>query len=174
MGEGLLAEGALGCSAFSDPSSRFGSSLALAFPLLSLAMDCFGRVSIGEMAAVRGDLITHVGFMGCFPSPRGGRLIGQELGSACLVRLEAGVEVADPDMERVELASLSSLKLLPEWWGLPPCARAAAPIMGIGGRLGADGALGCSAISNPCAPGARDGFSLATVFMRGGDDLRAD
>ena len=77
-------------------------------------MDCFGRASIGEMAAVRGDLIPHVGFMGCFPAPRGGRLIGQELGSASLVRLEAGVEVADPDMERVGLASLSSLKLLPE------------------------------------------------------------
>ena len=41
-------------------------------------------------------------------------------------------------------------------------------------RLGADGALGCSAISDPCAPGARGGFSLARVFMRGGDDPKAD
>ena len=82
--------------------------------------------------------------------------------------------VANLDMRTEGLASLLGLKSLPLWWGLPPCARAAAPIMGIGGRLGADGALGCSAISNPCAPGARDGFSLATVFMRGGDDLRAD
>ena len=154
--------------------TRFGSSLALAFPLLSLAIDCFGRVSVGEMAAVRGDLITHVGFMGCFPSPRGSRLIRQELGSASLVGLEVGVEVVDPDMERAELASFSSLKWLPEWWGLPPCARAAAPIIGIGGRLVADGALGCSAISDPCAPDARNRFSLATAFVIGGDDPRAD
>jgi hypothetical protein len=135
-----------------------------------LAGDCFSRESFGEEAAVREVLITHVGFMGCFPSPRGGQLIRQELGSASLVGLEVGVEVADPDMERAELALFSILKWLPEWWGLPPCARAAAPIIGIGGRLGADGALGCSAISDPCGPDARNRFS----FMRGSDDPRAD
>ena len=41
-------------------------------------------------------------------------------------------------------------------------------MIGIGGRLGADGALGCSAISDP------KGFSFATASMRGGDDQRAD
>ena len=73
-------------------------------------MDCFGRVSIGEMAAVRGDLITHVGFIWCFPSPRGDPRFSGELGLAPLVWVETGVEVAHADMEIEELASLSSLK----------------------------------------------------------------
>jgi hypothetical protein len=41
-------------------------------------------------------------------------------------------------------------------------------MIGIGGRLGADGALGCSAISDP------KGFSFATASMRRVDDRRAD
>ena len=88
----------------------FGSSLALACPLLSLAIDCFGRASVGEMAAVRRDLITHVGFIWCFPSPRGDPRFSGELGLAPLVWVETGVEVAHADMEIEELASLSSLK----------------------------------------------------------------
>ena len=55
-------------------ASRIGSSFAAASPLLSLAIDCFGKVPVGEVAlpVVRGVLITHAGLIGCFPSPMSG------------------------------------------------------------------------------------------------------
>ena len=37
----------------------------------SWAIDCFNRESFGSKAAVRRALVTHVGLVGCFPSPMG-------------------------------------------------------------------------------------------------------
>ena len=69
IGEGLGASGAPGCSTTGDPCVMLQTSKGLS------NISCSSRVvsaeNLEKAAAVREALITHVGLLGCFPSPMG-------------------------------------------------------------------------------------------------------
>ena len=67
IGEGLGASGAPGCSTTGDPCVMLFEGLSNT----SSSSRVVSSENLEKAAAVREALITHVGLLGCFPSPMG-------------------------------------------------------------------------------------------------------